>query len=420
MSTTSKTGHCIICHRDHVEMSDEHVIPDAIGGYYHIYKVCKECNSKLGDNVDSQLLKHWVIKCERHIKKLAGKTNKIPNPLLGAGVLEDGTKVRVEEDSAGVIVPRILPSSPRIAADGKSFSFSVDVKDKKLINHIADKTKKKLGIDGGYYHIVENQQVKQIPNPIVRLQAQIDLKNYRIGLLKMAYEFAVDKIPSYYDDPKARLYAEILKDGALDRLSEVGFVGDGFINAEIKPFEDYIDYCKPDRHILILFNANGKLYCFVKLFENTICQLIMMSEKAYDIQGSIVIAINDYSRRECQFYDVEKLSQSYYKSSCYEVKLSEEDDAFVQSEMQSSGSEIGFACNRYHDNIIFDANGKPYATQSMLCSNIDALGLSTCESKGNTIITRILVPVTAFLLLSPSDRLVHPLEFIIMDEVEKI
>lgn len=420
MGKTSKIGHCIICHRDNVEMSDEHVIPDAIGGYYHLYKVCKDCNSKLGDKVDSQLLKHLVIKGARYKKKLAGKTNKIPNPLLGDGVLDDGTRVRVEEDNTGVITPRILPSSPQIAADGKSFSFSVDVKDKKLINHISDKTKKKLGIDGSEYHIVESQQVKQIPNPQVTLQAQIDLKNYRIGLLKMAYEFAVDKVPSYYDDPNARLYAEILKDGALDRLDEVGFEGDGFVNAKIKPLEDFIDYSKPDRHILILFNANGKLYCFVKLFENTICQLIKMSEKAYDIQGCIVIAINDYSKHECQFYDVERLSQSYYKSVCYGVKLSEEDNAFVQSEMQSVGKEVGFACNDYHDNIIFDADGRPFATQSMLCSNIDALGLSTCESKGNTIITKILVPDTAFLLLSPSDRLVHPLEFIIIDEVEKI
>ena len=43
----SKKGHCIICHRDEQELSDEHVIPEAIGGYYHIYCVCKECNSKL-------------------------------------------------------------------------------------------------------------------------------------------------------------------------------------------------------------------------------------------------------------------------------------------------------------------------------------------------------------------------------------
>lgn len=32
-----KKGFCIICRKDEQEMSDEHVIPEAIGGYYHIY-----------------------------------------------------------------------------------------------------------------------------------------------------------------------------------------------------------------------------------------------------------------------------------------------------------------------------------------------------------------------------------------------
>lgn len=71
------------------------------------------------------------------------------------------------------------------------------------------------------------------------------------------------------------------------------------------------------------------------------------------------------------------------------------------------------------NNIIFDTNGKLYATQSMLCSKLDSLGLSSCECKGHSIVTKILAPDTVFLLLKPSDRLVHPLEFIIKDEVEK-
>lgn len=31
-----KKGFCIICRKDEQEISDEHVIPEAIGGYYHI------------------------------------------------------------------------------------------------------------------------------------------------------------------------------------------------------------------------------------------------------------------------------------------------------------------------------------------------------------------------------------------------
>ena len=53
-----KNGVCIICRENKDNLSDEHVIPDAIGGYYHIYTVCKECNSKLGQNIDSKLVKH--------------------------------------------------------------------------------------------------------------------------------------------------------------------------------------------------------------------------------------------------------------------------------------------------------------------------------------------------------------------------
>lgn len=112
-------GHCIICHQDDVELSDEHVIPDAIGGYIHCYKVCKECNSHLGDHVDKLLLDHYLIKGARHVHKLKGKTGFIPNPLTGDGVLNTGEKVRVE-DVDGVATPRILPQSPEIAADNMS------------------------------------------------------------------------------------------------------------------------------------------------------------------------------------------------------------------------------------------------------------------------------------------------------------
>ena len=67
-----KKGYCIICHRDNQELSDEHVIPEAIGGCYHIYNVCKDCNSRLGDHVDKLFLNHWLIKAARYEKKPQG------------------------------------------------------------------------------------------------------------------------------------------------------------------------------------------------------------------------------------------------------------------------------------------------------------------------------------------------------------
>ena len=53
-------GHCIICHSDDVELTDEHVIPDALGGCYHVKNVCKSCNSILGRTVDINLIyRRW-------------------------------------------------------------------------------------------------------------------------------------------------------------------------------------------------------------------------------------------------------------------------------------------------------------------------------------------------------------------------
>ena len=85
-----KKGYCIICRNDNQDLSDEHVIPEAIGGYYHIYCVCKDCNSKLGKNVDKLLMDHWFIKAARYEKGLKGYSGKIPNPLIGEGILSTG------------------------------------------------------------------------------------------------------------------------------------------------------------------------------------------------------------------------------------------------------------------------------------------------------------------------------------------
>lgn len=306
-SISVRVGHCIICHRDNVELSDEHVIPEAIGGYYHIYSVCKECNPKLGDSVDIHLLKHWVTNVARHAKGLAGKTGKIPNPLTGNGTMEDGSKVRIEEGKDGKIVTHILPEAPVISDDGKSFSFFVDEKDEKLIPKIAQKVRKKLGYEDS--QLISKKEIHQIDKPTVQMQMQIDMKNYKIGLLKIAYEFAVDKIPGYYDDSKARLYSNILYDACLDRLDEVTFIGDGLFCSDIKPLEEYIDYNNTDRHILMLLNMQGKLYCMVKLFDKGFCQLICMSDKAYGDDGLMMLAVNDFIKHECKFYNIGELAK---------------------------------------------------------------------------------------------------------------
>ena len=184
-----KKGFCIICRKDEQEMSDEHVIPEAIGGYYHIYSVCKTCNSKLGDHIDKLLLNHWFIKASRYEKGLKGYSGKIPNPLIGEGTLSTGEKVRVEQDDDGKMSIRLIPS--KIASsDGRSFKIQVDAKDENTILQIQTKILKRNNIDPSMSQLVSERQVVNIDHPEVKMQFTIDLEEYILGLLKIAYEFA--------------------------------------------------------------------------------------------------------------------------------------------------------------------------------------------------------------------------------------
>lgn len=74
---------CIVCRKDKEDMSDEHVIPDSLGGFYHIYSVCKPCNSELGEKVDSPLVNHKLTELYRFAQEIEGKTGKVPNPFSG-------------------------------------------------------------------------------------------------------------------------------------------------------------------------------------------------------------------------------------------------------------------------------------------------------------------------------------------------
>lgn len=404
METIDKKGHCIICHRDDVELSDEHVIPEAIGGYYHIYNVCKECNSGLGANVDKHLLNHWLIKSARHAHGLKGYSNTIPNPLIGDGVLPTGEKVRVEEDKQGQLYVHLLPTTPVASDDGKQFEISVDIKDEKMVEKMKAKYLKRNKIDPSKYQIVSQRDIRQIEHPSVKMQFKIDMNSYKFGLLKIAYEFAVDKVEGYYEDPIARIYADILKEGNLDRLAEAYLEGDGLACANIKVFETMIDYSKTSRHILLLFNLHGKMYCMVKLFD-IFCQIIRMSDKAYGDDNFIEIAINDFNERKCRFMNGEELVKATMQEEITTYKFSEEGQELIAAEMDKQ--EVAVVCNSQGDNLLFDSRGYAWCTENQLLLTLEKFNLTKKEQETSDYMSvTYLIPFGLHFLLVPSKQLV--------------
>lgn len=400
-----KTGHCIICHEDNKILSDEHVIPEAIGGYYHIYNVCKDCNSKLGDLVDAHLINHWFIKASRYLNGLKGYSKTVTHPLVGDGVLEGGHKVRLEVDKNGTLIPHLLPSSPSVSKDGSVFCFQLDKKDEKLIPKIETKIYKKNGIDPSKYYIDKSRTVSQIEHPEVAMHLSIDLKNYKIGLLKIAYEFAVDKIEGYYNDTLAILYSDILCKGNINRLDEVYFEGDSIINRGLSLFDQFIDSSNVNRHILVLFNNDNKLYCFVKIFDK-FCQLIKMANKPYGKEGLIVVAINDFCKHNCSFYTAEQLVESTFDGE--ETTFAFDDTSNSILEAEKDTPNIGLSCNKYNDNILFGIDFKPICTEEQLLAYLEENDKFNAElSYNDGFSVSYDIPAGYYYMLMPSKRLLR-------------
>ncbi len=414
-----KTGHCIICHKDNVELTDEHVIPDVLGGYYHINSVCKTCNSKLGENVDIKLSGHWLMQGERNVHRLEGKKHNIPNPLVGDGALEDGTKVRIEENKAGEVVPYILPSSPKIDKNG--ITITVDARDEKLADKMVKKVLKKMGLKDGEYELHPTKTEHTIEQPWIKQEVSMDVSDYRIGLLKIAYEFAVDKIPAYYNDPKARLYSKILEDGAIDRLNEVDFQGDAFLSASLKPFDDYIEYSRPKRHFLFLINSGGKLQCIVKLFD-IICQNVVLSDREYPEIGPSYLAVNDFGNSECKFYSVEELVNATCTLKNRGARFSDEDNKLLEkvSDGANGSLQLGFACDDHRDNILFDKDCNELTTQTSLINQLEASNCKKTENTADGIRDTYTVLAGLYLKLMPSGILIHPVEFVYETTIQKL
>ncbi|WP_258627304.1 HNH endonuclease [Vibrio diabolicus] len=284
---------CIICRTEQTEFSDEHVIPDSLGGYYHIYSVCGTCNSFLGSNVDSCLVNHKFSDFQRFLLGIKGKSGKLPNPFSGTHSLKgDSTqKVQIRIDDDSKTVPYFLPQVEHTKNNGivESIRIAVDAKDESNIERIVSKTSKRLNIPRELISDGE-KVVHSNSKPEIHMSLSIDLHEFKLGLLKIAYEFAVDSIPEYFDDSSAIEISKILHSACHERTTEFVNFGNGLQHEILEPFEGLLDL-DSKKHYLILTPCFKGLYCFIKLHQ-LFTVGVLLSERVY-LEDTFVVGIND-------------------------------------------------------------------------------------------------------------------------------
>lgn len=197
---------CIICGQ-YRECSLEHIIPKALGNEtLKTYDVCKDCNSKLGDNVDSYLSNNFFIQMIRQALGIAGQSGKIPNPFKN-GIDENGRPISVDQDFKPHIIPnsKVNGSKLHIIAETKEQVIEIGLKSLKRMNADDDLIQQ-------FLKTVEAAPVHEI-SPTLSYDVKIDCNRLYLAALKIAYEYAFLKLgEDYRMDSAAEKIRTVLRD----------------------------------------------------------------------------------------------------------------------------------------------------------------------------------------------------------------
>lgn len=272
---------CIICRQNEILFSDEHVIPDALGGYYHIKSICKKCNSHLGSKIDTKLVDNKFIQLLRLQHKTLGKSKKLPNPYSGNVTLSDNLRFQNRIDEDGHVYQYVLPTPPLIKNlndDKVEINFTLDEIDSPLSTQIIEKILKKNNLSTNSYSVEKEDVVLDLSG--VRTTVKIELHEFKIGLLKIAYEFAVDSINEYYQDQEAINISNILLNADYNAALKYVY-GSGFDNVIELNLKKYLKI-DDDSHFLLLCSIpNEGLVCFISLFNAMSVSVKLSSTPSY-------------------------------------------------------------------------------------------------------------------------------------------
>jgi len=276
-STTSKVISamtCIFCLKANAVSSVEHAIPKALGAELTIDRVCSNCNSVLGHDVDSVLVNHVLMQFKRASHGLAGNSGTVPDmtkTLLGrkgtsvTNGLEHEIVVRADEDGIHdlYVVPKV-EASYDATTGAVSFKGIMDARD---VDHLRKRVKKALEEGAVPQHLHDEVVSKVTPvadssQPTVSYRFPLAAGDLSRACAKIAYELAWRWLgDTYLDDPQAvALRAFVL--GHANSAPDIGVSMDEPFLATLAGFAS-----PSHEHLAFLLPNSAGLQVIVKLFD---------------------------------------------------------------------------------------------------------------------------------------------------------
>lgn len=283
--------------------SQEHIIPNALGGKLKAVILCKKCNNNLGSSCDSLLS-----------KALSPFSNMINHS-------KDHGKVQPVQVTANGVPTKILPGGQdflsKIEFNRGTNSFrifgteNIEIEAQKLLRNLYKKNKITAEqYESSKLSITKNKQT--IHNPIVCFQTTFE--NIWLGLLKIAINFAIHKGIHPKHLQKAISTLQTNDQECAHRITT-------YFSAEVFPSQEGAIF-----HTLILIGdpEENLLYCFISLYG--ILQTISILSTTYKGPTKKEIYLYDIWNEEehtVNLYSFRKLSRKQAINLFSSEKISE-------------------------------------------------------------------------------------------------
>ena len=395
---------CIICRTEKQKFNDEHVIPDSIQGYYHIKSVCEDCNSKLGSKIDCKLTNHKFIEFQRFLLGIKGKSGSVPNPLAGTHVLKDdpNQKVQLHVDKDGKFAPVLLPKVPKEIGLNGEFVLTIDKRDEGRADEIIEKFLIRNGIPN---ESVVSRKTEKSDYPEIKTMLTVDIEQFKLAILKIAYEFTVDSTPQYFDDPIAVNISKILLNADFKKLNDtVKMLGNGLNHKIMQPFSHWIDLENNNHYLVLCENDTYGLICFVRLF-NVFSLGFIMSSRTGFLKDGLLVGKNDISKKAFLTFNTSELIKNTYSHLEYKFEYIVPDEATVE-EMHKNETERNFEIyNSNNLTPLFYADGTIAYNDIETKLNNPSLQRIYLGNTVNEMTTQIILDEELFLKHLPINKL---------------
>jgi hypothetical protein len=281
---------CIFCFNE-AAATEEHVFPEAIGGSFSIWRLCKKCNDTFGTTVDPLLTNHATSLIHRQILDIRGKRGALPELFTTGTMKRDDDRpgprtVRIRstiDPKTGVLGARILPTfQEEVGADGAGTISAVFGDETDLRRWF----KKELGRRGILPATQEafdelyarSVTIGTIDSPAGNYRIDFDLFRFRKALTKIAYELAWHWLgDTWLQDAVAKKMRRVLRSEPKEVLPIRGRMdigtGEEFFDVIVKAMA-----LQPHEHFGMLMRVENRAAILLTLFNSFFAAVEVSSE----------------------------------------------------------------------------------------------------------------------------------------------